>query len=241
MNIILSCSHAKHGQVDDAQTKPIGRRSQVRDRRGQFPIGAAQSGAPLQSQLATATALAAWSWTAGKRNLDRRRWHRDPGKHRDHHAPHARGYPVRSSPRAAIPAKAPSPVVGTGPKRKRIRRNRTRCPPTPRRPEHPLVEFRSNSELKRYLGPAGEGRSWHHIVEQRLADNGRFPTEWIHSTDNVINVPDILHQCINAEMSKIKPDSGGLTVRQWLEPQSFEFQYDYGLELIEECVEKVSP
>ena len=162
-----------------------------------------------------------------------------PASTEHHHAPDARGCAVRRSPSTTVSPEAASALVGTRTERERIRRIGRVAPPTPRRPDHPFVWFHSDSELKRYLGSAGEGRSWHHIVEQRLADNGRFPPEWIHNTDNVINIPDILHQCINAEMSKIKPDTGGLTVRQWLEPQSFEFQYDYGVELIEKCVEKV--
>jgi hypothetical protein len=150
---------------------------------------------------------------------------------------------VRFAVRRALPylRKPPRRWSGRAPNENEFDESGRVAPPTPRRPDHPFVWFHSDSELKRYLGSAGEGRSWHHIVEQRLADNGRFPPKWIHNTDNVINIPDILHQCINAEMSKIKPDSGGLTVRQWLEPQSFEAQYNYGLQLIEECVEVVNP
>jgi hypothetical protein len=45
---------------------------------------------------------------------------------------------------------------------------------------------------------------------------------------------------INAEMGRLKPRSGGLTVRQWLEPKSFEFQYNYGLKLLKKCAERVA-
>lgn len=41
-------------------------------------------------------------------------------------------------------------------------------PPTQRRPDVPYVQFRNFDEFKRYAGPAGPGRQWHHIVEQRL-------------------------------------------------------------------------
>ena len=56
--------------------------------------------------------------------------------------------------------------------------------PTERRPEHVQLRFRSFREFKEIIGPAGEGYEWHHLVEQRLADNGRFPPEEIHNTDN---------------------------------------------------------
>ena len=38
----------------------------------------------------------------------------------------------------------------------------------------PNIRFRSESELRRYLGPAGKGREWHHIVEKRLAGRPGF-------------------------------------------------------------------
>jgi hypothetical protein len=85
-------------------------------------------------------------------------------------------------------------------------------PPTPRRPEHEHVRFRTAGELRAHLGPAGPGRQWHHIVEARLA-GGRFPAELIHSTDNVVNLS------IEA-------------LREWLEPKPFEEQYEFGLRLI---------
>ncbi|MDP3895672.1 MAG: hypothetical protein Q8Q62_03255, partial [Mesorhizobium sp.] len=50
-------------------------------------------------------------------------------------------------------------------------------PPSWHRFGHPNVRFRSERELREYLGPAGNGREWHHIVEKRLAANGRFPNE----------------------------------------------------------------
>ena len=150
---------------------------------------------------------------------------------------------VRFAVRRALPylRKPPRRWSGRAPNENEFDETGRVAPPTPRRPEHPFVWFHSASELKRYLGPAGDGRSWHHIVEQRLGDNGRFPPEWIHSTDNVINIPDVLHQCINAEMSSKQEYTGDLTLRQWLEPMSFEEQYDFGVQLIEDCIAKVGP
>lgn len=66
---------------------------------------------------------------------------------------------------------------------------------------YPNIRFRSETELRRYLGPAGSGREWHHIVEKRLAGRSGFPVEIIHSTDNIINLPAEVHRRISARMS----------------------------------------
>jgi hypothetical protein len=112
-------------------------------------------------------------------------------------------------------------------------------PPTARRPEHPVIRFRNERELREYLGPAGPGRQWHHIVEKRLADKGIFPPEQIHSTDNIINLPVEVHQRISARMSRIEPGSGGRTLRSVIEGLPFEEQYNYGLKLIKEAYEEL--
>lgn len=109
--------------------------------------------------------------------------------------------------------------------------------PTERRPEHAQLRFRSFREFKEYMGSAGEGNEWHHIVEQRLAENGRFPPEEIHNTDNIVKLPRDVHLCVNARMSSLRRYSDGLIVRKWLERMSFEDQFDIGLGMIEECLE----
>jgi hypothetical protein len=104
-------------------------------------------------------------------------------------------------------------------------------PPTPRRPEHEHVRFRTAEELRNYLGPAGPGRQWHHIVEARLAGR-RFPAELIHSTDNVVNLPIEMHRQVSARMSSKTELTGRKTMREWLESRPFEEQYEFGLRLI---------
>ena len=90
---------------------------------------------------------------------------------------------------------------------------------------------RSFSALKRELGPAGEGRQWHHIVEQ--SQTARFGTGAINTADNVISLPIDLHQKISAYYSSKQAFTNGMTVRQWLAPQSFQEQREFGLEVIE--------
>lgn len=104
---------------------------------------------------------------------------------------------------------------------------------------YPTIRFRSEDELRRYLGPAGLGREWHHIVERRLAERGIFLAEQIHSTDNIISLPVEVHRRINAKMSSKDPKFGGLTRRQWTEQFPFDRQYNLGLDLIVETLEEM--
>lgn len=98
------------------------------------------------------------------------------------------------------------------------------------------IRFRNEGELRRYLGPAGVGRQWHHNVESRLAGRPGYPAELIHSTDNIISLPIEVHRRVSAKMSSRGPDFGGDIRRFWLEKMDFKTQYDHGLRLIEETL-----
>ena len=94
--------------------------------------------------------------------------------------------------------------------------------------------FGSFRAFKRYLGKAGEGKEWHHIVEKRNAK--RFGSEAIDNTENVIALDKALHERISAFYSSIREGitrSSSLTVRQWLSTQSYEAQREFGLRAIE--------
>ncbi len=110
--------------------------------------------------------------------------------------------------------------------------------PSVRRPEHPHLRFNNERELKRYLGPAGYRREWHHIVEKRLAENGTFPPEEIHSTDNIVNLPVEVHRCVNKWMSSADPMVDNIVRRKWVERLSFRKQFNEGLGLIERCLKE---
>jgi hypothetical protein len=102
----------------------------------------------------------------------------------------------------------------------------------------PNIRFRSELELRRYLGPAGPGREWHHIVEKRMTGRSGFPPELIHSTDNIISLPEEVHRRISALMSMRSHQYDGEVRRFWLEKMDFKAQYDHGLDLIEETLEE---
>lgn len=110
--------------------------------------------------------------------------------------------------------------------------------PSSRRSEVPFQRFKSNSEAKRYLGSAGLGKEWHHMVEQRLAENGRFPPDWIYNTDNMIALDKDVHQCISDTMSgKNKGDIDIL--RKLVEQLPYGDQYNRNLALIIFCLGKL--
>ncbi|HCS55261.1 MAG TPA: hypothetical protein DIW81_27360 [Planctomycetaceae bacterium] len=94
----------------------------------------------------------------------------------------------------------------------------------------PKGGYGSFSALKRALGPAGEGRHWHHIVEQSKV--GQFGAEAIHHVDNVISIPAPIHHRITGFYNSIQDFTNGQTVRQWLNGQSFEFQREFGMDIL---------
>jgi RHS repeat-associated protein len=58
-----------------------------------------------------------------------------------------------------------------------------------RLPQKQVKFFSSLDALKAELGPAGQGKVWHHIVEQRDYNVEKFGAEAIHNTQNVVPVP----------------------------------------------------
>jgi hypothetical protein len=85
----------------------------------------------------------------------------------------------------------------------------------------------SFSGLKNALGPAGEGKEWHHIVEQTPGNVERFGPHALHNTQNVIPLEKELHARVSAFYSSIREGitrSSSLTVRQWLSTQSYQAQ-----------------
>jgi hypothetical protein len=95
--------------------------------------------------------------------------------------------------------------------------------------------FKSFRIFKRAMGSAGEGKNWHHIVEQHAANVKRFGPEALHNTENVIKLDTPLHNQVSAFYSSIQKEltNSPLTVRQWLSTQSYEAQRQFGLRAIE--------
>jgi hypothetical protein len=99
--------------------------------------------------------------------------------------------------------------------------------------------FTSFSRLKSFLGGAGRGYAWHHLVEQTPANVARFGPRMIHNMHNVVKVAHgkgSVHARISGLYSSINDSITGsktLTVRQWLASQSFEEQMAFGLKALD--------
>jgi len=99
--------------------------------------------------------------------------------------------------------------------------------------------FNSFDDLKKYLGSPGEDNAWHHIVEQSQIGKSGFSSNEINNVNNIISIPHgkgTVHAKISGYYSSI-PASGftnGLTVRQWLSGQSFQQQFDFGMNVLKQ-------
>jgi hypothetical protein len=107
--------------------------------------------------------------------------------------------------------------------------------PSNRRPDLDFVWYENFAEAKRFLGPAGDGMEWHHIVEQRTAKYGLFPIEFVNSTDNLIALPVEVHRCVTTRMQS-RFLRVGPRLRYVVEPQYFSFQYNFGVDLKKICL-----
>jgi RHS repeat-associated protein len=96
-----------------------------------------------------------------------------------------------------------------------------------------VKKFKNFEALKKGLGSPGEGKVWHHIVEQRERNVERFGAEAIHNSLNVEAVDISVNQAINKYYSSKKRVTGGqLTVREWMNSKSYAEQYEFGLDIL---------
>jgi hypothetical protein len=96
--------------------------------------------------------------------------------------------------------------------------------------------FKSFGKFKEVFGEAGEGRAWHHIVEQ--SQQSKFGPDMVQNPQNIAAVAEgagRVHRRVTGFYNSKQPDltgSGELTVRQWLNAKSFEEQYGFGLSVL---------
>jgi hypothetical protein len=96
--------------------------------------------------------------------------------------------------------------------------------------------WRSHSGMTRALGSPGNGKRWHHVVEQHENNIKRFGPEAIHNTENVVPLEEGLHVEVSAFYSSKRRFITGtdkLTVREWIRTQSYEAQREFGLRAME--------
>ncbi len=69
------------------------------------------------------------------------------------------------------------------------------------------------------------------------ADNIRkFGAESIHNTNNLVEIPDYIHNKITGHYNKKYEWTNNLTVRDWLKTQNFEAQYEYGKDILQKAL-----
>jgi len=86
--------------------------------------------------------------------------------------------------------------------------------------------------LAKRFGPAGDGQQYHHIVTQGGANADNISAEQLQNTENIIRLPTLLHEAVNAEYSKLLQDGTGMTMYQWLQTQSYDVQREEGLKIL---------
>ncbi len=95
------------------------------------------------------------------------------------------------------------------------------------------VGFEKLRDLKKYIGNAGEGNDWHHIVEQSQIGKSGFLPQQIHNTSNIISVDHATHMKISGYYnSTTQYFTNGQRVRDWLAGKSFQYQYEFGLKVL---------
>ncbi len=90
-----------------------------------------------------------------------------------------------------------------------------------------------DSATFRFNGNYGEREAWHHIVEQTPANIAKFGNQAIHNTENIIKLEHgagSMHARISGFYSSKQFFTNGQTVRQWLAPQTFEQQFQFGIQ-----------
>ena len=102
----------------------------------------------------------------------------------------------------------------------------------------PNKGFKTFNDLKAYLGNPGQGNQWHHFVEQsQIGKRANFNSEQVNNINNVIAISSgsgSIHSKISAHYSSKFDFTNGQTVRDWLSTKSFEEQFEYGKQLLEE-------
>ncbi len=97
------------------------------------------------------------------------------------------------------------------------------------------VGYNSFKDLKNAIGSAGEGKHWHHIVEQSQIGKSGFSATKIHNTSNIFAIDAATHAKITGYYNTTTfRFTNGLSVRNWLAGQSYEYQYEFGLKILRE-------
>jgi hypothetical protein len=86
----------------------------------------------------------------------------------------------------------------------------------------------------KWIGPAGDGSQYHHIVTQGGANGDNILAAQLQNTDNIIILPTLLHEIVSDEYLKPSPDDASITLYQWLQTEPYDVQREVGLNILRE-------
>ena len=93
--------------------------------------------------------------------------------------------------------------------------------------------YKSFYQVKKAIGSPGQGREWHHIVEQSQIKKSGFDVQMIQNPKNLISIDKGIHRKISGHYNTTTFGfTKGLSVRNWLAGQSYQAQYDYGIGIL---------
>jgi RHS repeat-associated protein len=92
--------------------------------------------------------------------------------------------------------------------------------------------YSSFSAAKRAMGSPGDGNVFDHVVEQSQIGRSEFTAEEIHNPFNMNPVSARTNQLKANYYSSKQPFTDGGTVRDWLTGQSFQEQYEFGMDIL---------
>ena len=85
--------------------------------------------------------------------------------------------------------------------------------------------------MEKRFGGAGAGFQYHHIVTQGGANTTKIPPEQLQNTDNIIRLPTLLHEAVNAAYLDDLPDPN-MNMYQLLQTQPYDVQREEGLKIL---------
>jgi hypothetical protein len=97
--------------------------------------------------------------------------------------------------------------------------------------------YSSFARAKTALGSPGEGNVYDHVVEQSQIGRSGFTPEQIHNPANLNPVSAQVNQLKANYYSSIQPGTEGMTVRNWLNGQSFADQHAYGMRVTQQILD----
>jgi hypothetical protein len=89
-------------------------------------------------------------------------------------------------------------------------------------------DVEASADLEKRFGSAGDGMQYHHIIEE----GSGVASNLVENTDNIVRIPAILHEAINAIYATKSSKYGGLTLRDWLKGQSAVVKREYGIKVL---------